>query len=83
MLDLELNEGILNEENLEELCQTVDACETLQADFKQGFFQRKLEILEDFGSNVHKIVKEYETYQKKFKVKPGVFLGKRHIIDNR
>lgn len=82
-MDYEVNEDNLNEEKLEELCSIVEGSQDLPIDFKQGFFQRKLEILEDFGSDVHKIMEAFDTYQKTYKVKPGIFAGKRRANDSR
>lgn len=82
LLDLEISEDTVDEKKLETLCSLVENCEELSMEFKQGFFQRKLEILEDFGSSVHNIVKAYETYQQTYKIKPGVFLGKKRTLDN-
>ena len=83
LLDLEISEDIINEEEIEKLCTVVENCEELSMEFKQGFLQRQLEILEDFGTSVHKVVKAYEAYQHKYKIKPGVFLGKRRTCDTR
>ena len=78
-----MSEDTIDEEELEKLCNIVENCEELPMDFKQGFFQRKLEVLEDFGSNVHSIVKGYETYQQTYRIRPGVFLGKKRTYDSR
>ena len=82
-MDLEISEDTIDEKKLETLCSLVESCEELSMEFKQGFFQRKLEVLEDFGSSVHNIVKAYETYQQTYKIKPGVFLGKKRTFDSR
>ena len=83
LLDLEICEETIDEVKLEQLCHLVETCNELPTEFKQGFFQRKLEILEDFGSSAQSIVKAYEAYQKIYKIKPGVFLGKKRTYDSR
>lgn len=83
LLDLEVSEDTIDEEKLEKLCTIVDNSEELPMEFKQGFFQRKLEILEDYGSNVHSIIKAYETYQQTYRIRPGVFLGKKRTYESR
>eukprot|EP00794_Sanderia_malayensis_P020193 gene20193-22169_t len=80
LLDLELSYKELNEERLEQLCQLVHDCEELSADFKQGFFQRKLEILEDFGTDVGSVVESYETYQKQYNVKAIAVASKKRTL---
>ena len=41
----------------------------LPTEVKQGFSQRRLEVLEDFGSSINKIMKAHEAHAKLYKVK--------------
>ncbi|XP_065061641.1 pre-mRNA-processing factor 39-like [Rhopilema esculentum] len=77
LLDLETDNNEIAEDRLQELCDLVEGRSELSMEFKQGFLQRRLEILEDFGTSIDSIVKAYDTYQKQFKIKPGAIVPKK------
>jgi len=83
MLDLELHSGNhVDEGKVEEVFEAVENNDQLSSDVKQAFSQRRLEFLEDYSTNVDKIMKAYENHQKVFKNKPGLATaGKKRASD--
>ena len=61
----------------------VENCDDLSSEFKQGFLLRKLEILEDLGTDIKIITNAYDSYQKRYKVKPGAAAAKKRPNQNR
>lgn len=68
MLDLELSTNPISEERVEEVFELVKTSE-LSENIKQSFSQRRLDFLEDFSSNINKILKANEAHSKLYKTK--------------
>lgn len=83
LLDLEADNEKVNVESLDQLCNLVENCDDLSSEFKQGFLLRKLEILEDLGTDIKIIANAYDCYQKRYKVKPGAVAAKKRPGQNR
>lgn len=58
----------VDEERVEAVFDLVKTS-NLPTEVKQGFSQRRLEVLEDFGSSISKIMKAHEAHAKLYKVK--------------
>lgn len=68
LLDLELGALPIDEDRVEAVFDLVKNS-NLPTEVKQGFSQRRLEVLEDFSSSIAKIMKAHEAHAKLYKVK--------------
>ncbi|KAM7443644.1 PRP39 pre-mRNA processing factor39 [Porites harrisoni] len=71
LLDLELSTYPVNEEKIEEVFDLVKDSE-LDLETKQGFSQRRVEFLEDFSSDISKIMAAQENHAKLYKGKSAL-----------
>ena len=83
LLDIEVSMEEIEESKVEELFELVQDSEDLSQEFKQGFSQRRLEIMEDFGKDIKKIMKIFETHQKQFKIKAQTVAAKKRSTGER
>ena len=70
-MDLELGTYPANEEKIEEVFDLVKDSE-LDLETKQGFSQRRVEFLEDFSSDISKIMASQENHAKLYKGKSAL-----------
>ncbi|XP_006811650.1 pre-mRNA-processing factor 39-like, partial [Saccoglossus kowalevskii] len=71
LLDLEFQSNFQNEEAVLALFERILNNKNVSIDSKVLFSQRKLEYLEDFGSDVTKLLAAYEDHQKLIKQHGG------------
>ncbi|XP_078590957.1 pre-mRNA-processing factor 39-like isoform X5 [Branchiostoma floridae x Branchiostoma japonicum] len=71
LLDLEFQQGVRPDEDRVLQCFDLAMASQLSADAKLTFSQRKVEFLEDFGSNVERLMTVYEEHQKLVKTHSG------------
>ena len=83
LLDMEMHCQKINELEIDRLCELVDNCQELSADFKQGFHQRRIEIFEDNADHISYVVNAYDAYQKEYNIKPGVVVSRKRYRGDR
>lgn len=64
LLDISLQKDTINEDEIVNLIDEVLEKDSFDVDQKVLFAQRKLEFLEDFGSDISNVQKAYDDYQK-------------------
>ncbi|KAK3741774.1 hypothetical protein QZH41_011386, partial [Actinostola sp. cb2023] len=74
LLDLELSLTSVNEDRVEEVFEVVKSSD-LSEDAKLSFSQRRLDFLEDFSTNINKIMKANEAHNKLYKPKSSCSNG--------
>lgn len=86
LLDLELSSTTLNEGRIDEVFELVKTTE-LSEDIKQSFSQRRLDFLEDFSTDITKIMKANEAHNKLYKSKlstaSGATIGKKRVSETK
>lgn len=68
LIDLTLQKDGIDEESVVKFIDTFIGNDSIEVDQKALFAQRKLEFLEDFGSDIQSVQKAYDEYQKFFKL---------------
>lgn len=64
LLDISLQKESIDEEEIVKIIDDVLEKDSIDAEHKVAFAQRKLEFLEDFGSDISLVQKAHEEYQK-------------------